>query len=136
MSACVLHVEPDPAEGAILRSVLRDVWPGRFALERVEDAAAALVHLDSDVNAIDCLLLTAGVRHQLAAVAHVRGVAPDLPIVVISATDDVDAGLQLVRAGAQDHLVHGADGYQVGRALLYAIERARVGARSPALRPA
>lgn len=57
-------------------------------------------------------------------VPALAGAAPTTPIVVTTAPEDAGAGLDAIRAGAQDHLVEGAfddDGYD--RAIRYAIER-------------
>src|SRR5215211_1925009 len=123
MPASVLLVEPDPAEAVILGSVLRDVWPGQFRTVH----AAGLEILGE--GGIDCLLLSSRAGDPLNALTILRRLKDRVPVVVLTADDDEETGLRAVRSGAQDHLVQGADGFAMGRALLYAVERHRGEAR-------
>jgi diguanylate cyclase (GGDEF)-like protein len=76
----------------------------------------------------DCVLLDLMLPDS-AGLETVRGVrtrAPQAPIVVLSGEDDESIALRAVHLGAQDYLVKGrADGYQLCRAVRYAIERKR-----------
>jgi PAS domain S-box-containing protein len=122
----VLHVEPDAGEAAMLASVLRDVWPGEFALERVGSLAAAVERLERggvDAVLLDFLLPDA---EGLEALERLAATAPRAPVVVLTEVDDPEVGVEAVRRGAQDFLVKGADGHALGRAIRYAIERKRV----------
>jgi DNA-binding NarL/FixJ family response regulator len=122
-AAVLLHVEPDDGDGAMLASVLRDVWPGAFTVERVTGVGDALARLSA--GDVDCVLLDARAVGGLAAVEQLTRAAPVLPVVVLSDHDEDDLGLRAVRAGAQDSLVKGTDAFALGRALRYAIERNR-----------
>jgi DNA-binding NarL/FixJ family response regulator len=122
-AAVLLHVEPDDGDGAMLASVLRDVWPGAFAVERVTGVGDALARLPA--GDVDCVLLDARAAGGLTAVEQLTRAAPALPVVVLSEHDEDELGLRAVRAGAQDFLVKGTDAYALGRALRYAIERKR-----------
>ena len=125
MSRTLLHVEPDDAEAAIHASVLRDVWPQRFHISRVETAGEAREALVA--GGIDCVLFAGPTP--AAALPWLISAAPAVPVVVLTDDDEAELGLQIVQLGAQDHLVRGADGYQLGRALIYAIERKRTESR-------
>lgn len=58
---------------------------------------------------------------------HIRGAAPDVPIVVLTALDDESLAVQSLQQGAQDYLVKGQiDGDALWHALRYAMERQRV----------
>ena len=75
-------------------------------------------------GAFDCVLLDLMLPDS-AGLETVRGVrtrAPQAPIVVLSGDDDESIALRAVHEGAQDYLVKGrADGYQMARAVRYAI---------------
>ena len=74
----------------------------------------------------DCVLLDLMLPDSsgLETVRGVRTRAPQAPIVVLSGEEDESIALRAVHEGAQDYLVKGrADGYQVRRAIRYAIER-------------
>jgi EAL domain-containing protein (putative c-di-GMP-specific phosphodiesterase class I)/GGDEF domain-containing protein len=117
----LLHVEPDAADAAIHASVLRDVWPDRFSIVRVGGADAARPILLA--GGIDCVLLADA--DPAASLPWLMSAAPEVPVVVLTGEDDAELGLRTVQLGAQDHLVRGTDGFILGRAVLYAIERKR-----------
>jgi diguanylate cyclase (GGDEF)-like protein len=57
---------------------------------------------------------------------EIRHVAPEIPVVVVTADTDVSRGVKAVQAGAQDYLVKGQmDSAHLCRSVQYAIERAR-----------
>ena len=60
----------------------------------------------------------------------VHAAAPDVPIIVLSESDDEELALETVQLGAQEYLVKGrVDAHLLHRALRYAIERARAEAQ-------
>lgn len=55
---------------------------------------------------------------------EVLGMAPQVPVVVLSGRDDEELAITAIHHGAQDYLVKGQfNGPQLGRAMRYAIER-------------
>ncbi|HEY2637610.1 MAG TPA: response regulator [Solirubrobacteraceae bacterium] len=123
--AVVLHIEPDAAGGRMLASVLRDVWPGAFDVVHVGSLAAAVARLQG--GGIDCVLLGERLPDagELEALDRLARRAPRVPVVVFTDSGDEDLRVRAVRAGAQDFLSTGTDGYALGRALRYAVERKR-----------
>jgi anti-sigma regulatory factor (Ser/Thr protein kinase)/FixJ family two-component response regulator len=86
------------------------------ALEYVPDCGACCLLLD--LNLPDAT----GVE----AVQALQGVAPHVPIVVLTGLDDDQLALDALHAGAQDYLVKGrADVDLITRSIRYAMERAR-----------
>lgn len=56
-----------------------------------------------------------------------RRFAPDIPVIVLTAMDDEELALDLVRAGAQDYLIKAPlDRRMLNRAVSYAVERNRL----------
>ncbi len=105
-------------------------------LLRELNGCAKVLHHDSLEGAkgtlleggFDCVLLDLMLPDS-AGLETVRGVrtrAPQAPIVVLSGEDDESIALRAMHLGAQDYLVKGrADGYQMCRAVRYAVERKR-----------
>src|SRR6185312_8084012 len=75
-----------------------------------------------------CILLdlTLPDAAHLDGLMEIRHVAPETPVVVVTADNDVSRGVKAVQAGAQDYLIKGEmDSAHLCRSIHYAIERAR-----------
>lgn len=84
----------------------------------------------SDLRAgeFDCVLLdlSGPEAKGLESLAEVRRLAPEAPVVVLSAPEDVGLAVQAVHEGAQDYLVgREVDASLLARSIPYAIERMR-----------
>ena len=122
----LLLVEDDPSYGDLLAEQLSFAWGDAFTLRRCESLAAALVAVREEPP--DCVLLDLRLPDSrgVESVAALRDVAPAVPIVVLTSLDDEMVGLEAIEAGAQDHLLKAeSDGRLIGRAVHYAVERAR-----------
>ena len=76
----------------------------------------------------DCVLLDLNLpdANGIDALQHIRRLAPDTPIVVLTGLNDEHFGISAVASGAQDYLVKGrVEPEMLRRAVLYAIERKR-----------
>jgi signal transduction histidine kinase len=120
----VLLVEDNLAEGRFLREILWDKWLARLDLvyvQRLTDAIAALQQRSFDVVLLD---LTLPDSQGLESLDRLRQDYPQLPIVVLTNTNDNDLAVEAVRHGAQDYLVKRQVNADVlVRSLCYAIER-------------
>ena len=77
---------------------------------------------------VDCVLLDLSLpdAEGLEALAQVRTVALDVPIIVLSGRSDEVLAVQAVHEGAQDYLIKGqVDARLLARSINYAIERKR-----------
>jgi diguanylate cyclase (GGDEF)-like protein len=62
----------------------------------------------------------------LDGIERIRIVAPDVPVVVLTGTDDEAVGIHAMQSGAQDYLVKGrVDSQVLAKSVRYAIERMR-----------
>ena len=121
----ILLIEDNPGDARLVREMLRG--PGvRFEVETAERLADGVRRLQG--GGIDLALLDLGLPDSQGqeTLVRVQAEAPEVPVVVMTGTDDVDLALRAVQAGAQDYLVKG----QVHEGLLrrsvrYAIERKR-----------
>jgi PleD family two-component response regulator len=77
---------------------------------------------------VACVLLdlTLPDSRALDGLVDLRNVAPELPIVVVTADDDESRAVKAVQAGAQDYLIKGRiDSERLYRSVMYAMERKR-----------
>jgi PAS domain S-box-containing protein len=92
--------------------------------ERLSDALQKLAEEKFDVILSDLSLPDS---YGFETFDRLHAAAPDVPILVLSGTDDETLAARAVREGAQDYLVKGrVDGYMLGRAITHAIERHQV----------
>jgi len=90
-------------------------------VERLADARMALADSRPACVLLDLTLPDA---EGLQSLLEVRSAAPDVPVVVLTGTEDQEMALRAVQEGAQDYLVkHKVDFDGLGRAIRYAIER-------------
>jgi len=88
------------------------------------DAIAALKEDDYDVILLDLNLPDS---RDLATVSRIVEVAPNVPIIVLTAMNDDSIGLRAVQLGAQDFLLKGDFNFlTLDRAITYASERHRL----------
>jgi diguanylate cyclase (GGDEF)-like protein len=124
-AAPILLVEDNRAQARIMQRMLGE---GGLDLEvvHVGTLAAAKQHLSG--ARVTCILLdlTLPDAQRLDGLAEIKNVAPEAPVVVVTADDDSGRGIEAVQSGAQDYLMKGEmDGAQLCRSVRFAIERAR-----------
>src|SRR6185312_9608239 len=121
----VLLVEDDRGDALLVEELIA---------EAAADIACVWAQTASDaerelsVSRPDCVLLDLNLPDAsgIAALERIRGVDPNLPIVVLTGLSDEHFGMSAVASGAQDYLVKGrVEPEMLRRAVLYAIERKR-----------
>jgi sigma-B regulation protein RsbU (phosphoserine phosphatase) len=120
----ILLVEDNPDDVFFLRMMLNKVSGAHFELHPVQDLATGLTRL-AEGN-IDVVLLDLSLPDSsgLETFRVIKAQARDVPIIVLSGTDDETLALNAVHAGAEDYLVKGHVNSQlITRAIIYAIER-------------
>jgi diguanylate cyclase (GGDEF)-like protein len=126
----VLAIEDSTAYAVLVREMLRDADGPDFVLTRAGDLRTGMAEL-LDKGA-DCVLLDLSLpdAEGLDALAQLRTVALDVPIIVLTGRTDEALAVRAVQEGAQDYLVKGSvDPRLLARAISYAIERKRVEAQ-------
>ena len=122
----VLLLEDNPADARLIEEAVSEAADAGVELVHVTRLAPALEQLEA--GDVDLVLLDLSVpdSHGFETFTKAQTSAGEVPIVVLSGTDDEDLAVRAVRAGAQDYLVKGhADGDLLIRAMRYAIERQR-----------
>ncbi len=123
----ILLIEDDPAEARFLQEILKGFRVKQFNLVHVKRLAEALQRLERDGFDVILLDLTLPDSQGLASLKSIIYSVPDLPVVVLTNTNDDELAIEAVRQGAQDYLVkRKVNGEGLVRSLRYAIERKRV----------
>jgi PAS domain S-box-containing protein len=107
----ILLVEDNPDDAALIGHGVATA-PDPWSLEVVDRFQDALVRLAVGPP-LDGMLLDLGLPDSAGpgAIAHLRVVAPDLPLVVLTGgtgSDDVAAGVEALKQGADDYLLKGS----------------------------
>ncbi len=122
----VLLVEDNPGDARLIRELLREsgLPPDQVTVAAsMEDAFRLVSAGGKDVVLLDLSLPGfSGLETFRAMHKH----APEIPILILTGTNDVELALRAVREGAQDYLVKGdIPGAVIVRAMRYAVERGR-----------
>ncbi len=125
----ILLIEDNPGDIRLLREILREVTTVQCEITPVMTLAAALEQL-SLVEAVrfDVILLDLSLPDSrgLASFLNLHRQAINIPIVVLTGSDDETLALAAVQQGAQDYLIKGqVDSNVLLRSIRYAIERER-----------
>jgi signal transduction histidine kinase len=123
-SVKILLIEDSLAEARLLQEFLRPAKSNEFNLVHVKRLAEALQEISQNTYDLILLDLTLPDSQGLASLATLINYAPNLPIVVLTNTNDDELALEAVRWGAQDYLVKRQVKAEVLiRSLRHAIER-------------
>ena len=123
----VLLVEDNAGDARLVREHLADA-PGAqgFILEDAPTLAAASVAHGRAASDVVLLDLSLPDSFGLETLKRWQSIAPALPVIVFTGSDDEAMAVTAVREGAQDYLVKGSiDGVLLSQAIRYAIERKR-----------
>jgi DNA-binding NarL/FixJ family response regulator len=126
----VLLVEDNPGDARLTCELLAESDNGAFGVHHTITLSEALSYLAGDGadGACDVILFDLSLpdSNGLGGIAHLQAKHPELPIVVLTGTDDESISVAAVQAGAQDYLVKGrGDGEMIARAIRYSVERKR-----------
>src|SRR6202165_3531679 len=123
----VLLVEDDPVDARLLRAMFNEPSSRKMELTHVRRMSEAVNLLVA--SAFDIILLDLGLPDAkgLEAVRQLHAVAPRVPLVVLTGSEDESLATQALQEGAQDYLLKGQiDTQGLLRDLRYAIERQTV----------
>jgi len=110
----ILIADDHPLFRAALRGAVQGSFPDSEFVE-ADSVAALLDAIDRNPQA-DLLLLDLNMpgAHGFGALAHIRGTHPELPVVVVSATDDARTIHDALAYGAQGFISKSADAATIG----------------------
>lgn len=120
----ILIIEDNPGDERLIIETLKEnklLSPNYFSARSISEGIKILQEENIDVALLD-LSLPDGFG--IDNVVRIKDENPDLPIIVLTGTNDEEIALQSLRQGAQDFIVKGTfDGQQIYRSLRHAIER-------------
>ncbi len=120
----VLLLEDNLAEARLLQEIFKGTVNSQFRLTHVKRLGDAITQLKSNSFDVALLDLTLPDSYGLGSLDALIDNAPDLPIVVLTSTNDDELALDAVRHGAQDYLVKRQVNLDIlVRSVRYAIER-------------
>src|SRR5262245_56213437 len=101
-------IEDDPGDARLLRENLVDAFSGSAEIAHRPNMTAALELLRGG-EPVDIALLDLHLPDSVGAdsVKKLRAARPDMPVVVVSHLDDLQAALACIDAGAQDYVSKG-----------------------------
>jgi signal transduction histidine kinase len=122
----ILLVEDSPGDVRLLQEFLKEGSDCRFQITQVDRLSIGLERLaEAHFDAV-LLDLSLPDSQGLDTLVRLHEAVKDVPIVVLTGTEDEALGVRLIQAGAQDYLVKGqVTGHQLIRSLRYAAERKR-----------
>jgi diguanylate cyclase (GGDEF)-like protein len=122
-----LCIEDNPADARALSEALAEVPEAAFELEWADGLGKGLQKLQS--GRVDLVLLDLCLPESrgLATFAMTHASAPEVPIIVLTGSDDRELAMKAVRDGAQDYLVKGQfEGRSLVRSMEHAVVRHRI----------
>ena len=120
----ILLVEDNPLHVRLVKSMLADIWADAAALRFAKRLDKAIEMVQEREPACILLDLVLPDAQDLQAVKAMLAVAPQVPIVVLSAHEDDEMAMHAVAEGAQDYLVKGTSGAdQLARSIHFAMQR-------------
>jgi diguanylate cyclase (GGDEF)-like protein len=124
-NAQLLLVEDNRSQAMIMERMLQE-GGAEFEVVHVGTLGEAKEHLESSRVACILLDLTLPDASRLDGLSEIKIVAPEAPVVVVTADNDAGRGIKAVQSGAQDYLLKGQmDSTQLCRSVRFAIERGR-----------
>jgi len=120
----ILLIEDNPGDARLIREMLSEVDLRITDLVSVDRLSAGLAMLARQKVDLVLLDLSLPDSHGLDTCNMLRATIPEVPIIVLTGTDDMTLAVQAVRQGAQDYLVKGQfDSALLARVIRYAVER-------------
>ncbi|UCG43474.1 MAG: sigma-54-dependent Fis family transcriptional regulator [candidate division WOR-3 bacterium] len=122
----LLLVEDNPGDADLVLEMLDEAAPGGFTVDQAARLAQGVEILSQGKTDLTLTDLGLPDSSGLDTFHALLTAAPDVPVVVLTGSDNPETGLAAVRSGAQDYLVKGRlDAPLLVRTLRYAVERKR-----------
>ncbi len=122
----ILMIEDDPGYTELLTRSLSRIKTPKLAIDTASSLPDAIAKIKLTQYEVILLDLSLGETNGIETLRRARCHVPDIPIIVLTGSDDPDLPSEAVRNGAQDYLVkHQADNHVISLAIRYAVDRRR-----------
>lgn len=122
----ILLIEDNPGDARLIKEYLSDVKNATFDLHMADRLGAGIEILEDGIVDVVLLDLKLPDSEGLDSLDKIFTVAPYVPIVVLTGTNDENTAIKAVKMGAQDYLVKDkVESDLLIRSIRYAIERKR-----------
>jgi DNA-binding NtrC family response regulator len=129
----ILIIDDEPAIGWTLGELLADEGHAIEVAASVEEGLETCGRFTPEAMLLDVRLPG---RDGISAIPEFRALAPEVPVVVMTAFGDLDTAVRAVHAGAFDYLVKPFDLESVSRVVAHALAERRQQAAAPGTHPA
>jgi len=122
----LLLLEDNPTDALLVEVALEEMPGASPILTHVETLAQAAGALEGERFDVALVDLNVPDGQGLGNFERLQALAPQMPVIVLTGTDDESVALEAIQRGAADYLLKGAtDARLLERSLRYAIERKR-----------
>ena len=119
----ILLIEDNPGDAQLVRLYLKDA-SSKFELNHVETFFEGVQYVKEHPVSLVLLDLSLPDISGFKTLTNFLVKAPNVPVIILTGTNNEIIGNQAIKAGAQDFLVKGQfDGKLLGRAIRYSIQR-------------
>lgn len=119
----LILLEDNPGDAYLIKDLLSG---GGLSIEVFETLARGLERIGKGGVEVIALDLALSDSSGFETFEKIRRAAPDIPVVILTGTDDEELAVRAVRSGAQDYLVKGRiTSDLLRRSIMYALERNR-----------
>lgn len=123
----VLLVEDSPTDAQLFQHVFLRAAIGTWSLVHAERLSEAVDYCQNQSFDVALLDLRLPDSDGLETITQFNQAAPEIPIIILTATDDEELALQAMAQGAQDYLVKDQVTTQLlRRSVRYAVERSQI----------
>jgi len=123
----VLLIEDNPGDVRLIQELMKEVSNGKFNLLYHDNLTEGMQILNQRKFNVIILDLSLPDSEGLHTLEEVLKNAKDIPIIILTGTDDQKMALDAVKSGAQDYLIKGkVNGILLERSIFYSIERQKI----------
>ena len=123
----VLLIEDNPGDIRLIQEIIKEIRNGKFNLLYHDTLTKGMQILNQRKFNVILLDLSLPDSEGLHTLEEILKNAKDIPIIILTGTDDQKIAIDAVKSGAQDYLIKGSvNGILLERSIFYSIERQNI----------